>query len=506
MSAAAATARGEAGRAVGRLTADLLARLRRGQRFAGLVAGALPAGGVRLSALVAAPGSLDVLDAELPPGVASYPSITPVVPAALWYEREIHDLFGLVPVGQPRLNPLVWPLPHDTATRPVPGRPGCPPRLEPDHREIPAYVAGHGLFTIPHGPVRSGVFESVEYLVETPGEDIPHVHIRPYYKHRGLEKRFEGMSAAAGVLLAERVEGIASVAHALAYAHALESLTDVQVPLAGQLVRLLHAELERLANHLDVAVRLAEAAGLAVAQARFALHKERVLRLAGACAGSRFGRGVVIAGGTAALPRLGRDDLLRDLDRIQRGVRGDRRALMVTASFLDRLRGTGPLTPERARLHGALGPVGRASGAGDDVRTDRPYDAYRRLPPTPVRQEQGDALARLNVRWAEVDDSFRLLREAVAQLSTLGADAPTRVPLGPAWAAWTAGRSGRPRPRRARCSTSSRCGAGSSAGASHARRRCTTCTCSLPVFTGDILTDFPFIEASFGCSIAGVVS
>ena len=85
---------------------------------------------------------------------------------------------------------------------------------------LPSHVAGPGLFTIPHGPVRSGVVESIEYLVETPGEDIPHLNMRVLYKHRGIEKRFEGMTPADGVLLAERAEGIATVAHALAYCHA----------------------------------------------------------------------------------------------------------------------------------------------------------------------------------------------------------------------------------------------------------------------------------------------
>jgi formate hydrogenlyase subunit 5 len=66
----------------------------------------------------------------------------------------------------------------------------------------------------------------------------------------------------------------------------------------------LHAELERIANHLDVAVRLADAAGLAVATARLALHKERVMRLVSRLCGSRFGRGVVVPGGVSALPRL----------------------------------------------------------------------------------------------------------------------------------------------------------------------------------------------------------
>ena len=86
---------------------------------------------------------------------------------------------------------------------------------------------------MPLGPVRSGVFESIEFLIETPGEDIPHLNIRPHYKHRGIAKRFEGLPLADGVLVAERVEGIASVAHALAFAHAAETLAEVSSAAAG---------------------------------------------------------------------------------------------------------------------------------------------------------------------------------------------------------------------------------------------------------------------------------
>ena len=126
---------------------------------------------------------------------------------------------------------------------------------------LPSHVAGPGLFTIPHGPVRSGVVESIEYLVETPGEDIPHLNMRVLYKHRGIEKRFEGMTAADGTLLAERAEGIATVAHTLAYCHAVERIGGTEVPWAAGLIRVVHAELERLACHLDVILRLADSAG-----------------------------------------------------------------------------------------------------------------------------------------------------------------------------------------------------------------------------------------------------
>src|ERR1700728_2608171 len=332
-------------------------RVAAGDRFAGLFATrTADHGPVTLSVQLATAGDVDTLEVTLPPGATRYPALTPRVGAAFWYERVIHDQLGPVPHGHPRLAPLI--------------RPGDP---------LPRHVAGYGLFTIPHGPVRSGVFESIEYLVETPGEDIPHLNMRVFYKHRGLDKRFEGMTPADGLLLAERVEGTATVAHALAYCHALERICGAEVPWTAALVRVLHGELERLACHLDVAVRLADAAGLAVATARFGWHKERVLRLVSQACGSRFGRGVVVPGGVSALPLTGPGELLAAIGRLDQAVSADIESLMGTASFLDRLRRTGPLSPERAREHGALGPVGKGSGFRDDARETRPYDAYPSL-------------------------------------------------------------------------------------------------------------------------------
>ena len=80
---------------------------------------------------------------------------------------------------------------------------------------------------------------------------------------------------------------------------------------------------------------------------------------------------------------------------------------MGTSSFLDRLRGTGPLTPARAREHGALGPIGKASGYADDARLARPYDGYRRWPSPPARHAFGRRRAgQARVRFEEVDPGF----------------------------------------------------------------------------------------------------
>lgn len=369
-------------------------------------------------------------------------------------------------------------------------------------RALPREVLGAGVFTIPHGPVRSGVFESVEYVVETPGEDIPHLHVRPYAKHRGIQNRFEGMLVDDGVLLAERVEGIASVAHALAYAHAVETLTAVEVPAAAALVRVVHAELERIANHVDVVMKLADAAGLSVAVARFGWHKKRVLRLVSRLCGNRFGRNVVVPGGVQTLPALTPSRLRTALAELHTSIDADARALMDTSSFLDRLRGTGPLDHDLARTYGALGPVGRGSGVYDDSRWERPYDCYLRLTPrTSEPRAAGDVMARTWVRLDEIDGSFALIDEAVDLLGLADIDT-LRVPLEPTsgravgWAEAPqgevlyvvetddAGEIVRCAPRSASFHNLALFGS---------------------TFRGDVLTDFPFIEASFGLSIAGVV-
>ncbi len=478
--------------------AEVLARHGQGHRFAGLLAAAVP-GGTRLTVVLALADRLQGYDRLVPDELARVDSLTAHLPAAAWYERAMTDLHGLRVDGQPSPRPLVLPLPGQVSP-PRPGGPAPSPALEPDEHVIGLHVDGPGMFTIPHGPVRSGVTESVEYLLETPGEDISHLHVRVFAKHRGIQSRFSGLGLPDATLLAERVEGVASVAHATAFAQAVESALGVQAPVCAGLSRVLHAELERIANHVDVALRLSEAAGLSVAVSRLGWHKERVLRLVSQLCGNRFGRGVVIPGGVSRLPGLAGEQVVAALTGIADALLADADALMRTPSFLDRLRGTGPLDHGLAARHGALGPIGRGSGFDDDDRRLRPYAGYAQLCPEPVLGQAGDAQARLAVRLGEVRESVRLARAAALALEEHRGE-PTSVKLpaedgrGLGWAEAPHGevlydvelRAGtvlRAAPRSASLH-------------------------NLPLFAttfqGDIFTDFPFVEASFGLPIAGVV-
>ncbi len=420
----------------------------------------------------------------------SYPALTPSVPAAHWFEREIHDLWGVVPQGHPRLEPLVvhrsgdgdLPLPADE-------------ELGGGHRGAQR-LSGPGVFVIPYGPVRSGVFESVQFLVQTGGEDAAYIAQRLFFKRRGAERRICEVPLELAVLVAERVSGTSSVAHALAFSHALESLASPEVPPRARAIRRVLAELERLYNHLEVTVRECEDASLAVAQAQFAALKERLHRLAGTVVGNRYLRGAIAPGGTRVDLDVSAADLisstLADWEHDWRRALG---VLLRTDSFLDRLVSAGPLSEGDARDFGCVGPVARGSGLDLDTRRDMSYDGYDEVPV--ARHHDGDAMARMEVRFQEVETSLELVRAALASLRA----GPIRSELGPFTREVALGAAESARgealywvqadgPRSLRCC---KLRAASFMNFGVFNR----------VFDAQVLTDFAFIEHSFGLSPAG---
>ena len=442
-----------------------------------------------LRAIVRADAAVIVLRAPLDGN--AYPAVTPRVPAAHWFEREIHDQSAIVPEGHPRLEPLIrHPAEEAEVTLPEEQE---DVRLE--HRGAER-LAGPGVFVIPYGPVRSGVFETAQFLVQTGGEDVAYCAQRLFFKRRGCERRICEVRLDQAVLVAERVSGTSSIAHALAFSHAIEALAGTEVPRRAQAIRRILAELERLYNHLEVTIRECEDASLAVAQAQFAVLKERLHRLAGAVAGSRYLRGVVVPGGTRVDLDTGATDLIAStLAGWEREWRRVLSILLRTDSFLDRLVSTGPLSEQDARDFACVGPMARGSAIDVDARRDLPYDGYPVL--EVALHSDGDAMARMEVRFHEVSVSLQIIREAVATLEP----GPTRNAPGP-------------------FVQESALGAAESARGEtlywlatdgpESLRQCKLRAASFMnfgafnrVFDSQVLTDFSFIEHSLGLSPAG---
>jgi Ni,Fe-hydrogenase III large subunit len=335
----------------------------------------------------------------------SAPSMAHHFPLLGWYEREISDLYGVEFQGHPQPYSLI--------------------RQERGAADSPA-MESVDIQRLPFGPVRADVVESAEFTFYYTGESIIHYHPRLFFKHRGMEQRFEGLNPRVGVVFAERVSGIGSFAHALAFAQACERAAGSDVPRRALLLRTLLAELERIYNHLAYLGLLADATTLKVGQTEGKLLAERAKQINGKLTGSRFLRGIITQGGL-------RQDiewpawLELDLNSLRAEAEWYVHLLLETNSFRDRLITTGHLDNRTAFDQGATGPIARASGLDRELRRDHPYAFYADLTvPVPVRQE-GDADARFRVRVAELFASF----DIVAALGRKLEPGPVRVPCEP---------------------------------------------------------------------------
>lgn len=372
-----------------------------------------PQPGVAEVRYLVAPGAGQPLQVWQCPTVQGHlSSLALRAPLLGWYEREMQDLYGLTFDGHPEPYPLIVDgAARGIALNAVVGPPDPSlraPLVLPEVRDPQVQLLGYG-------PVRAGVVESAQFLFFYLGEAIMHYQPRLFFKHRGMETRFEGSDPLIGCVLAERVSGVGSVAHALAYCQAVEDAASCVVPLRARQLRVLLAELERLYNHLHYFGALADTTTLKVGQAEGRLLEEKLKQLAGRLSGHRFMRNLLTPGG------LRRDlvlpgDLPDTLSRLRDEVESYLVQLERTTSYLDRLITTGVLTREVAFDQGATGPVERASGLDRDMRRDHPYAAYTDLPVAVPLAEEGDAYARARVRAAEVRVSFDLIELLLPQL------------------------------------------------------------------------------------------
>ncbi|MCX5721166.1 MAG: NADH-quinone oxidoreductase subunit C [Nitrospirae bacterium] len=354
-----------------------------------------------------------LLSTELAGADRSFPSITPHIHAAKWYEREIRDLFGLIPLGHPDLRRLVrhehWPkgthpLNKDFAWDQVMGR----QQGEHHFRRI----EGEGVFEVPVGPIHAGIIESGHFRFSVAGEPIMQLELHHFWKHRGIEKLFEQQALTAAVPLAERVSGDTTVGHSLAYCQAVESLLQLEVPRRGRYLRSLFLELERLHNHLGDIGAICNDTAYALPHAHCSRMKEQIMQLNDRLTGSRFLRGVNRVGGVAIdLTAVQLTEIVAKLDRVEQDFSELESIIAHNASLIDRLETTGILTERTARDHGVVGVVGRASGLAQDLRRDRPFAAYDELPVNVVTYRYGDVRARMRVRMDEIHESIRLVRE-----------------------------------------------------------------------------------------------
>ena len=363
-------------------------------------------------------GELIIVSIAVDPSHGSFPSISIKVPAAALYEREIHDLFGLNPIGHPDAKRMVfhgnWPKNNHPLRKDFPG--DFHPELADEKMEFKK-ITGEGVFEIPVGPVHAGIIEPGHFRFSLAGEPILNLEAQLYFVHKGIEKLCEGKSIEQCFYISERISGDETFSNSLAYCQAIEKIAGVKVPARAEYSRVLFAELERFISHLaDLSGVCGDVAyGFAVSQ--FSMIRNWSQALADQLCGMRFLRSVNIPGGIRKEFIAGKEENLKKrILELKNELEDTYDIVMHNSLFIDRVENTGILKNKIAVDLNAVGPGGRASGIGYDVRKAFPYAAYSALDFKVPVQNDGDVSSRVKVKFAECFESLSLMLQVLEKI------------------------------------------------------------------------------------------
>ncbi|ADC90053.1 NADH dehydrogenase (ubiquinone) 30 kDa subunit [Thermocrinis albus DSM 14484] len=349
----------------------------------------------------------------------SFPSITPLCPAAKLYEREIKDMFGLEPVGHPDPRPLMlhpenWPPHLHPLRKDFDGR---KPAMEKYGTYRYKDVEGVGINQILVGPIHAGIIEPGHFRFSLQGEAILQLEIRHFWKHRGVEKVAEGKDIEETLRLVQRISGDNAVNIGIAYLEAVEKLVGVDPHSRVKYLRVIVAELERVWNHVrDLGWLFMDIGATFVAYNLFSL-QEKLLRFNKALTRHRFMFDILRVGDVkVSIDSTIAEEIKRILKEVKKEVEEIDTFVDKTPSVKDRWETTGRIFRKTALELALCGVCARASGVPRDTRLELPYLAYRDVGVNICTHEDGDVMARAKVRIDEVHESIRLVETLLDNL------------------------------------------------------------------------------------------
>jgi Ni,Fe-hydrogenase III large subunit len=339
------------------------------------------------------------------------------------YEREIHEQHGIRFTNHPWLKPVRYPF--DRFHK----------EYMPDNYPFFA-IRGDELHEVGVGPIHAGIIEPGHFRFICEGEKVLHLEIVLGYQHRGVESMMLGMPDVKKMLLSETVVGDSAVAHALAYASAIETLSGFVPDDKLQLERCIALELERIAIHLgdtsalclDIAYQLGQVACEAL--------RTIVINTLQMWCGNRFAKGLIRPHGTNyPVAQLIRYTISVNLHETLDRYRDVAKKILSLPSLLARFEDVGVVTREQATLAGLTGLSARASRLKRDIRASHPFQYYRQIDHETVVEKSGDILSRLKQRIAEIEQSVMLINRFLDTLepllSTVSATAFSRPDYSP---------------------------------------------------------------------------
>ena len=268
----------------------------------------------------------------------------------------------------------------------------------------------------PQHPATHGV---LRVLLRLDGETVIASVPELGYLHRGYEKMAENMSYYEFIPHTDRLDYLSPMANNVGWVLAVEKLAGIEAPPRAQYIRMMVAELARIASHLVAIGSLAMDVGALTVFLWTLREREKIMDIWDVLCGARFTNSYTRIGGVAndAQPEVLKqirefiDQYLPNLDECERLINSNR-------IFVERLDGVGVISKDDALDLGMTGPSLRGSGVEYDIRRMQPYMFYNDMDFKVVTYSEGDCLARYFVRADETRESIKIIRQILDGMPT----------------------------------------------------------------------------------------
>jgi len=365
----------------------------------------------------------------------SLPSVTGLWPNANWYEREVWDLFGIGFTGHPDLRrillPPTWqghPLRKDEQARATEQEPYSldeaheraeleAMRFHPERWGMKRASGETDYLFLNLGPNHPSVHGVFRIVLQLQDEEIIDAVPDIGFHHRAAEKMGERQSWHTYIPYTDRIDYLGGVMNNFPYVLAVERLAGIEVPERAQVIRIMLAELFRIASHLVFYGTMTQDLGQLSPVFYMFTDRERVFEIMEAICGFRMHPSWFRIGGVVADLPQGWDRMVRTfVDYLPRRLDEYDGMVMKNRLFKARTVGIGAYDVAQALEWGVTGPGLRACGLSWDYRKQRPYGGYDQFEfdiPTGTR---GDCYDRVAVRVEEMRQSLRIIRQCLQNM------------------------------------------------------------------------------------------
>ena len=268
------------------------------------------------------------------------------------------------------------------------------------------------------GPSHPATHGCLRFMAAMDGETIVASVEEIGYLHRGFEKMVERGTWQQVVPYTDRLNYCSAIMNNIAFCRAVENMFQVEIPERCKVLRVIVNELSRINDHfVCVAAAFQDLGGTTPFMYAFN-PREEIMCIWEKLTGARLTNSFARIGGLSRDSYDGfEQDVLNALNSTEKALKDLHACLDRNRIFLDRTVGIGKISAEKAISYGWTGPCLRASGVAADLRKDEPYYDYETYDWEVVVGTQGDCNDRLQVRLAEIEESVKIVRQALKRLA-----------------------------------------------------------------------------------------